>query len=77
MPAAPVINSRRKGSASLWQMSQQRLVYSTPRWDNYQWESTLAYYPQASQAVSEGLEKIYSFPTFAREVFSRFYSGNS
>lgn len=57
-------------------MEQKQLVYKISKWDKFQWEEYLENNPKASDIVSSGKEKIFSFPTFASEVFHRLYSPN-
>lgn len=52
------------------------LVYQVPFWDSYQWDKFVNADSEVAKTVTFGEEKIYSFPDFATEVFSRLYSGD-
>lgn len=50
------------------------LVYEVPYWDAHQWQRFVELTPQALYAIAVGQSKIFSFPQFSTEVFSRLYS---
>lgn len=48
-------------------------VYKASKWTRYQWSRHLGENKPTEELVSTGKEKIYSFPRFAHEVFTRLY----
>lgn len=50
------------------------LAYEIPYWDAHQWQRFVELTPQAEDAIATGQAKIFSFPQFGTEVFSRLYS---
>jgi len=54
--------------------NNDELTYHLSQWDQFQWEDYLDNHSEALLAVEVGKEKIYSFPTFASEVFHRLYA---
>lgn len=51
----------------------ESLCYENSLWDKHQWEKAQEQF-ELEELIEEGTEKIYSFPTLGKEIFSRLHN---